>query len=77
MQKFNEAIPLYEFIILHGNVYQKNDYVESLKKLVICYNNTGNKSKTEKLLAKINKEELGLETFQQLESINNSVLADY
>lgn len=77
MQKFNEAIPLYEFIISNGNVYQKNDYVESLKKLVICYNNTGNKSKTEKLLAKINKEELGLETFEQLENINNSVLADY
>ena len=77
MQKFNEAIPLYEFIISNGNVYQKNDYVESLKKLVICYNNTGNKSKTEKLLVKINKEELGLETFEQLENINNSVLADY
>ena len=39
MQEFNEAIPLYEFIVLNGNNFSKNDYVESLKKLFICYNN--------------------------------------
>lgn len=77
MQEFNEAIPLYEFIVLNGNNFSKNDYVESLKKLFICYNNTGNKSKTENLVKKINKDDFGLETYNQLLELKDSVLADY
>lgn len=77
VQEFEKAITLYEFIISNGNNYTKNDYVESLKKLFICYNNTGNKKKTEKLLSKFNEDDFGAETYKELLEINDSVLAEY
>lgn len=77
IQEFEKAITLYEFIISNGNNYAKNDYVESLKKLFICYNNTGNKKKTEKLLSKFNEDDFGAETYKELLEINDSVLAEY
>ena len=46
MEQFNNAVPLYEYVIENGKYFSKADYITSAKKLLISYNKTENYSKT-------------------------------
>lgn len=77
MQDFSKAIPLFEYIVTHGSQYEKSDYVESLQKLFVSYNNTGNKDKTQHLLNNFSEEDFGPELYEELKSEPDSIHADF
>ena len=55
LEKWKEAIPLFEYVASNGKSYETSDYGESLQKLFICYNKTGAATKTVTLFNKLSE----------------------
>lgn len=53
LEKWNEAIPLFEYVISNGKLYAKNDYSEAMQKLFVSYNKSGSPLKTTVLFDKL------------------------
>lgn len=55
LEKWNEAVPLFEYVVSYGKNFDKADYGEALQKLFICYNKTGAATKTTVLFNKFSE----------------------
>lgn len=53
LEDFNNAIPLYEFVVQNGTGYAPADYNDSLQKLLLCYNNCKMQQKTVSLFSQL------------------------
>ena len=46
IEQFKDSVSLFEYVVSNGNSYSSNEYTESLQKLFVAYNKTGNSKKT-------------------------------
>lgn len=56
LEKWNEAIPHFEYVVSNGKLFDSADFGEALQKLFICYNKTGKAAKTVALFNKLQEE---------------------
>ena len=66
LEKWNEAVPLFEYVASHGKSFDKTDYGEALQKLFICYNKTGAASKTTILFNKFSESDFDKSVYMTL-----------
>ena len=53
LENWKSAIPLFEYVVSNGKLYDNSDYGEAIQKLFICYNKAGQTSKTVALFNKL------------------------
>jgi lipopolysaccharide biosynthesis regulator YciM len=53
LSEFKNAVPLFEYVVQNGKLFDNGDYGEALQKLFICYNKTGSPAKTVALFNKL------------------------
>ena len=53
LEKWKEAIPLFEYVVQKGELFDNADYSEAMQKLFICYNRSGAPEKTVALFNKL------------------------
>ncbi len=66
LEKWQEAIPLFEYVVANGNQFDSSDYGESLQKLFICYNKTGSAAKTIELFNKLEEDKFEKSVYMTL-----------
>ena len=66
LEQYKDSVPLFEYVISNGNSYSSNEYTESLQKLFIAYNKTGNSAKTITLFEKLNQSDFENEIYYTL-----------
>lgn len=66
LEKYEEAYPLFEYVISNGNQYTKADFDEALQKIMLSYNYAGKENKTLELFAQLNKEDFSEELYYTL-----------
>ena len=66
LEQYKDAVPLFEYVVSNGNVYSSIEYTESLQKLFISYNKTGNANKTISLFEKLNQSNFEKEIYFSL-----------
>ena len=57
LEKYKEAIPLFEYVAANGKPFDSAEYGEALQKLFICYNKSGSPEKTAALFNSFTKED--------------------
>lgn len=57
LEKFQEAAPLFEYVVANGNSFEKSEYDEVIQKLFICYNKSGHPEKTVSLFNKLSEDD--------------------
>ena len=55
LEKYGEAVPLFEYVVSNGKKYTSAEYIESLQKLFVSYNKSGKAGKTAVLFEKLNQ----------------------
>ena len=56
LEKWDSAIPLFEYVVSNGKSFETADYGEAMQKLFISYNKAGKASKTAALFNKLSQE---------------------
>lgn len=67
LEMYAKALPLYEYVIAHGNEYSVKDYEEAFLRTCVCYNRTGAPEKTIKLFANVPAETVNFEVYYSTE----------
>ena len=57
LTKWEDAIPLFEYVVSNGRLFDSADYTEALQKLFICYNKSENYAKTVSLFKKLKEDD--------------------
>ena len=57
IEKWKEAVPLFEYVAANGKSYESSEYGEALQKLFVCYNKTGSEAKTITLFNKLSEDD--------------------
>ena len=57
LEKWEEAKPLFEYVISNGKLFGKTEYSEAAQKLFLCYNKTGDAQKTAALFNKFDEKD--------------------
>ena len=66
LKRYEEAVPLFEYVTSNGNLYLSQDYAEAIQKLFLSYNNTGKYEKTISLFEKLNQNTFDKEVYYTL-----------
>ena len=66
LEKWEEAKPLFEYVISNGKLFDKAEYSEAAQKLFICYNKTGNAQKTVTLFNKFDEKDFESDVYLTL-----------
>ena len=66
LEKHKDAIPLFEYVVSNGKSIDSAEYSEALQKLFICYNKTGNPSKTVALFKKLSENDFENAVYMKL-----------
>ena len=57
LEKWTEALPLFEYVVSNGKSFDSVGYGEALQKLFICYNKSGKPEKTAALFSKLSEKD--------------------
>ena len=66
LEKYEEAVPLFEYVVSNGKSYSSSEYTESLQKLFVSYNKNGKAGKTAALFEMLNQNDFETEIFYTL-----------
>ncbi len=55
LEKFTDAIPLFEYVVSNGKLFDSSEYGEAIQKLFICYNKSDDLDKTVTLFNKLSE----------------------
>ena len=66
LEKWNDAVPLFEYVISNGKLFEAADYNEALQKLFVSYNKSGSPVKTTELFNKLSDDDFEPSVFMTL-----------
>ena len=70
LEKYDQAYPLYEYVIRNGQNYSAGDYNEALQKIMLSYNKANRSEKTVALFNQLNKSDFNDELYYTLQLYN-------
>ena len=66
LEKYENAVPLFEYVVSNGKDFEMAEYGEALQKLFVCYNKNGQPEKTERLFKKLSEEDFDKAVYMKL-----------
>ena len=75
LEEYKKAIPLFEYLVSHGDSFSLSDYSEVVQKLFVSYNSTSEWKKTAALYAKFSESDFEEKIYLTLTLYNADALA--